>query len=144
MKTIEQTVHINASPQEVYEAYCDAKKHAEFTGAKVKFEAKAGGKFDIWDGELTGENVELVKGKKIVQKWRANDWPEGHFSDLTITFEPEDEGRRPGRASGPEGTRLTLVQKNVPDEKADDIDEGWHEYYWKPMNEYFAKGLRDK
>ena len=93
---------------------------------------------------MTGENVELVKGKKIVQKWRANDWPEGHFSDLTITFEPEDEGRRPGRASGPEGTRLTLVQKNVPDEKADDIDEGWHEYYWKPMNEYFAKVLRDK
>ena len=130
MKTIKQTVIINAKPQEVYEAIVDAKKHAEFTGAEVKFENRAGGKFDIWGGELTGENVELVKGKKIVQKWRASDWPEGHFSDLTITLESENEG-----------TRLVLVQENVPDDKADDIDDGWHQYYWKPMNEYFGKEM---
>ena len=34
MKTIKQTVHINASPQEVYEAYTDAEKHAEFTARR--------------------------------------------------------------------------------------------------------------
>ena len=123
MKTIKQTVHINASPQDVYEAYTDAKKHADFTGAKVKFENKVGGKFDIWGGELTGENVEFVPGKKIVQEWRANDWPEGHFSGLTINLEPENEG-----------TRLILVQENVPDDKADEIDDGWHQYYLKPIN----------
>ena len=128
MKTIKQKIHINASPQEVYEAYCDAKKHAEFTGANVKFENKVGGKFDIWGGELTGESVELVPGKKIVQKWRANDWPEGLYSELTITL--ESEGKK---------TRLVLVQENVPDDKADEIDDGWHQYYWKPMNEYFGK-----
>ena len=126
MKTIRQTVHISAKPQEVYEAFVDAKKHGEFTGAKVKFDAKVGGKFDIWGGELTGENVEFVKGKKIVQKWRASDWPEGHFSDLTINLESENDE-----------TRLVLVQEYVPDDKADEIDDGWHEYYWKPMNEYF-------
>ena len=126
MKTIRQTVHISAKPQEVYEAFVDAKKHGEFTGARVKFDAKVGGKFDIWGGELTGENVELVQGKKIVQKWRASDWPKGHFSDLTINLE-----------SGKDGTRLVLIQENVPDDKADEIDDGWHEYYWKPMNEYF-------
>lgn len=128
MKTIKQTVHINARPQEVYEAYVEAKKHAEFTGAKVKFENKVGGKFDIWDGELAGENIELVEGKKIVQKWQANDWPEGHFSDLTITLEADGDG-----------TRLVLVQKNVLDDKADEIDDGWRKYYWQPMNEYFGK-----
>jgi len=128
VKTIKQTVHINARPQEVYEAYVEAKKHAEFTGAKVKFENKVGGKFDIWDGELAGENIELVEGKKIVQKWQANDWPEGHFSDLTITLEADGDG-----------TRLVLVQKNVLDDKADEIDDGWRKYYWQPMNEYFGK-----
>ena len=128
MKTIKQAVHINASSDEVYEAYVDAKKHAEFTGGNTKFEANAGGKFKIWDGDLSGENVELVPGKKIVQKWRANDWAEGHFSDLTIQLEPEDDG-----------TKLTLIQGNAPDDKADDIDKGWHEYYWEPMNKYFEK-----
>src|SRR3990167_1895380 len=128
MKTIIQTVHISAKPQDVYEAYTNARKHAEFTGGKTKFENKVGGKFDIWGGELTGENMELVKGKKIIQKWRASDWPEGHFSDFTINLE-----------SGNDGTRLVLVQENVPDDKADDIDDGWHQYYWKPMNEYFKR-----
>ena len=140
MKTIKQQVFINATPREVYEAYVDAKKHAVFTGANVKFEAKAGGKFDIWDGELTGENVKLVPGKKIVQKWRANDWPEGHYSDLKIELFGEGDGRRPGGRSGSEGTKLKLTQENVPDDKAEDIDSGWHEYYWEPMKEYFKKG----
>src|SRR3989338_1723901 len=101
MRTIKQEVHFDAKPGEVYEAYTDAKKHAEFTGAKVIFENKVGGKFDIWGGELTGENVQLVRGKKIVQKWRANDWPEGLYSELTITL--ESEGKK---------TRLVLVQEN--------------------------------
>ena len=109
MKTIKQQVFINATPREVYEAYVDAKKHAVFTGANVKFEAKAGGKFDIWDGELIGENVKLVPGKKIVQKWRANDWPEGHYSDLKIELFGEGDGRRPGGRSGSEGTKLKLT-----------------------------------
>src|SRR3989344_2117232 len=99
VKTIKQIVHINASPQEVYEAFVDAKKH-----------------------------VELVEGKKIVQKWRADDWPKGHYSDLTIALEPDGSG-----------TKLTLVQENVPDDKADEIDDGWYQYYWKPMNEYFER-----
>lgn len=130
MKTIKQTVHINAKPEEVYEAYVDAKKHGEFTGGETKFEiplrsggqsfegqAKVGGKFDIWEGELTGENVELVPGKRIVQKWRSNDWPEWHYSDLVIELKADGEG-----------TELTLAQKNVPDDKFEDIDDGWHTY----------------
>ena len=73
MKTIKQEVHIDAKPQEVYDAYTDAKKHGEITGSKVVFEAKVGGKFSVWDGGLEGENLELVDGKKIVQKWLADD-----------------------------------------------------------------------
>lgn len=128
MKTIKQKVQINALPKDVFEAFVDAKKHSEFTGGNVKFENKVGGIFSIWDGSLSGENVEIVKAKKIVQKWRADDWPDGHYSDLTIKLEPEGNG-----------TKLSLVQENVPDDKADDVDSGWHDYYWKPMNEYFKK-----
>lgn len=126
MKTIKQEIHFDASPREVYEAYVDAKKHAEFSGANVKFDAKGGGKFDIWDGSLTGENVKLIPGKKIVQKWRANDWPEGHYSDLKIDLFADSDG-----------TRMKLTQENVPEDKADEIDEGWHQYYWEPMKKYF-------
>src|SRR3989344_1840247 len=126
MKTIKQEVHLNAKPEEVYEAYTDAEKHGEFTGSKVVFENKVGGKFSAWDGSLTGENLELVDGKKIVQKWRADDWPKGQYSTLTIELFPEKEG-----------AKLVLTQENVPDDKFDDINSGWHEYYWEPMKKYF-------
>ena len=125
---IKQEVHFDAKPQEVYEAYTDAKKHAEFTGTKVVFEKKVGGKFSAWDGDLEGENIELVDGKKIVQKWRSDDWPEGHCSTLTLGLEAEGDG-----------TKLTLTQDNVPDDKFDDINSGWRQYYWEPMREYFKK-----
>ena len=70
----------------------DEKKHAQFTGAKVKISRKTGGKFDIWEGAITGENLELVPDKKIVQSWRYSDWPEGQFS--TVTFSLEEVERR--------------------------------------------------
>ena len=157
MKTIKQEVHFDVGPQEVYEAYVDAKKHAEFTGSKVVFEtplrpaergfegftqkvhpegqAKVGGKFSAWDGELSGENLELIDGKKIVQKWRADDWPEGHYSTLTIKLFTEKSTKNANKS----GTKLVLTQTDVPDDKYEDINSGWHEYYWEPMREYFKK-----
>lgn len=128
MKIIKQTVIFDVSPRAVYEAYVDAKKHAEFSGANVKFEPKTGGKFDIWDGQIVGENVKLIPAKRIVQKWRASDWPEGHFSDLKLDLFPDGNG-----------TRLKLTQTNVPDDKYKDVSSGWDEYYWEPMKEYFKK-----
>ena len=128
MKKIKQKVHFDVSMRDVYEAYVDVRKHAEFSGANVKFEARAGGKFDIWDGELTGENIKLIPGKKIVQKWRSSDWPEGHYSDLKIELFPDGNG-----------TQLKLTQENVPDDKYEDISSGWYEYYWEPMKKYFKR-----
>jgi activator of HSP90 ATPase len=127
-KTIRQTVTFKASPHDIYESLMDEKKHAQFTGAKVKISHKTGGKFDIWDGEISGENLELVPDKKIVQTWRYSDWPEGQFSTATFTLEAVDGG-----------TKLTLNQSGVPDEAYEDIKQGWKDYYWTPLKKYLAK-----
>jgi len=143
MKTIKQEVHFDVKPNEVYEAYVDAKKHGEITDSKVVFENKVGGKFSAWDGGLSGENVELVEGKKIVQKWRSDDWPEGHYSDLMIELFPDPSPSVIlSEAKNLNGTRLVLTQENVPDDKFRDINSGWHEYYWEPMKKYFKKGKK--
>ncbi len=102
-KTIRQTATFKASPHEVYETLMDAKKHAEFTGGEAKISRKVGGKFTIYDGEIEGENLELVPDKKIVQTWRYSDWPEGHYSTATFSLEEVDGG-----------TRLTFTQTDVP------------------------------
>ena len=125
MKTISQEAIFKVKPQEVYNAFMNSKKHAEFTGALAKIDDEVGGEFEVWDGYATGKNIELVPGKKIVQTWRASDWPKGIESEITIDLIPEDNA-----------TKLIFNQKNIPDEFLLDVEQGWQDYYWKPMKEY--------
>ena len=131
MKTtsISQKVIIPATPEEVYDAYMDAKKHAAFTGSNATSDPKVGGKFTAWDGYIFGETLELEPGRKIVQEWKTTDWPEGYLpSRFELTLK---------KATG--GTEITMVHTNVPEEQADDYAQGWIDYYWEPMTAYFKK-----
>ena len=69
-----------------------------------------------------------MKDKGIVQAWRANDWPKGHYSRATFAL---------SRTKG--GTRITFRQSQVPDSEFRSIKQGWIDYYWKP----FKKDVRE-
>src|SRR3972149_5818615 len=130
--TIKQKTLIPATPDEVYDAFMEAKKHSAFTGSKATSDPKVGGEFTAWDGYISGSNLELAKGKKIVQEWSTTDWPDKFPpSRLELTFKG---------AKG--GTEISMIHSNVPAEQADDLAEGWNEFYWKPMKEYFTKRAR--
>ena len=132
--TITQKVVIPASPEEVYEAFMDAKKHSAFTGAKATGDAKVGGEFSAWNGYITGKNLELDKGKRIVQEWITTEWPDGYASSrLEFTF---------CKVKG--GTELTMVHSNIPAEQADEYKQGWIDNYWDPLKAYFEKSKRSK
>ena len=86
-KTIRQTATFKASPHAVYELLMDSKKHASFTGGAASISRKVGGKFSVSDGEIQGENLELVPDQKIVQTWRYSDWEVGVYSRATFALE---------------------------------------------------------
>ena len=73
--TITQKVIIKASPDEVYEAFIDPKKHTKFTGSKATGKSTIGSKFTAQDGYIKGKNLELEKGKRILQEWITSEWP---------------------------------------------------------------------
>ena len=126
--TIKQKVTIPASPKAVYDAYVDPKKHSEFTGSKATGKPVVGGKYTAWDGYIFGKFLELDEGKRVVQEWTTTDWVEGYpASKLELTF-----------CEVPEGTEIVMVHSNVPKEQADEIAEGWIEFYWNPLKEYFS------
>ena len=127
-KTLKQSVTIKATPHDVYEALMDSKKHAEFTGGKATISRKVGGKFTAFDGYSEGVNVELEPDSKIVQSWRAEDWPEGHYSQATFAL---------AKVEG--GTKLSFTQTDVPADQYDDIAKGWKDYYWTPMKKMLEK-----
>jgi len=70
-KTLQQTITFKASPQEVYDMLMDSRKHQSLSGEPAKISKKVGGKFTAWGSHLSGINLVLKPGKKIVQAWRA-------------------------------------------------------------------------
>jgi len=128
MKSIEQTVTFEATPEQVYEALMDSRQHAAFTGAPARISREVGGPVACHDGVISAVNVELVKNTRIVQAWRPKMWPEGVYSIATFSLAPEG-----GK------TKLTFTQHGVPDDAAAHIETGWHERYWKPLRDYLAK-----
>ncbi|MGI0149652.1 MAG: SRPBCC domain-containing protein [Thermoplasmata archaeon] len=131
-KSIRQTVEFDASPREVYTALMDPKKHAAFTGAKAHIDPRVGGAFSVWDGYATGLNVRLEKDKVIVQTWRTTEFATD-ARDSKVTFRLSRAGQ---------GTRLRFVHSGVPDELAEDIAQGWNEFYWTPMKAFLEKARR--
>jgi activator of HSP90 ATPase len=127
-RIIKQTVTFKATPHGVYEALMDSKKHAAFTGGKASISRAVGGSLSAYDNYITGKNVELVLDKKIVQDWRAVDWPEGYFSRVTFEF-----------TAVPEGTRLDFIHADVPEGTVEEFTQGWIDNYWEPMKRYLEK-----
>jgi activator of HSP90 ATPase len=133
-KTITQKVIIPASPEEVYDAFIDPKKHAAFTGAEATCDPKVGGEFTAWDGYITGKNLELEKPKCIIQEWSTSEWPEGYPpSKLQLTFRKVKEG-----------TELTMVHSGVPAAQAAEYRQGWIDNYWELLKDYFGKKKQAK
>ena len=123
-KNIKQTVKFKASPEEVFEALMDSKKHSKFTESKALISRKVGGKISAYDGYIQGKNLQIVKNKKIVQEWRgtAENWPEDHYSIASFELK-----KIPG------GTKLTFIQKLVPEKEFESFKKGWEEHYWSKM-----------
>lgn len=129
-KTIRQTEFFpETKPGEIYDAFLNSKKHSEMTGSKATADAHVGGKFTAWDGYIFGKNLELDPGKRILQEWETTEWPEGaEPSHLEWTFAEKDGG-----------TEVTMVHSKVPASQADSYRQGWNDYYFNPMKDYFAK-----
>ena len=127
-RTIRQTVTFKATPRQVYDVLMDSKRHAEFTGDAARISRKVGGEIMAYGGYITGKNVELIPDKRIVQTWRANDWPAGHESQVVFALAPV-----------PAGTRLQFTHRGVPDDQYESIKQGWIDYYWTPMKALFDR-----
>jgi uncharacterized protein YndB with AHSA1/START domain len=132
------TALIPASPQEIYEAWLDTVTHSEMTGVEALMSDEIGAEVSAHDGYITGRNLELVPGERIVQSWRTADFSDEHGdSVITVTLEDADGG-----------ALLTLLHSNVPDEQTSYERGGWQEYYFEPMKRYFsemkAKGVEGK
>ena len=128
--SIHQEVTLKATPQRVYRAFMTSKQHEAFTAnGKARISSRVGGAFSAHDGYVTGINVELKPGQRIVQAWRVKGMAEGVYSIARFELR-----KRRG------GTRLIFDQTGLPPEHVGHLSSGWKARYWKPLKAYLAKG----
>jgi uncharacterized protein YndB with AHSA1/START domain len=125
-KTIEHTVLIRATPARVYDALMNEKKHSQFTGEPAKIGPKAGAAFSCYGRYITGFTLELKPGKRIVQAWRSQGWPDGHYSIVTFALSKKTGGK----------TQLCFTQFGVPANDYADKNQGWRTHYWEPLKKF--------
>ncbi|MGP8124891.1 MAG: SRPBCC domain-containing protein [Nitrososphaerales archaeon] len=130
LEVIRQKAAIGASPEDVYDAYVNPKKHAEFTGSPATGTPRVGGRFTAWDGYISGKFLVLERGKMVVHEWKTTEWPAGYSPSMVeLTF----------KKKGKQTTELIMVHSKVPAEQAEEYAQGWKDYYWNPLKEYFRK-----
>jgi len=127
MPKVNQEVQFNAPVAKVYQAFLDAKQHGNFTGAPAEIEAKEGGRFSVYGGQVLGRTLELVPNQRIVQAWRAANWAPGVYS--VLRFELSEKGGK---------TRLVLDHDALPDGEQEHIDAGWGKMYWEPLRKFLG------
>jgi len=119
---------IPAKASEIYKAWLNSKGHAAMTGSPAKVVGKVGGKFTAWDGYIFGATLELSPNQCIVQAWRTSEFPDdAPDSRVEILLEEVDAG-----------TKVTLTHSDMPEDQIESYRQGWEDFYFKPMREYFG------
>lgn len=123
------TTVIPATPAEIYKAWLSTKGHTAMTGSAAKVDGKIGGKFTAWDGYIFGSTLALEPDQRIAQAWRTSEFPdEAPDSLVEITLKETKSG-----------TKITLTHSQIPAGQEDSYRQGWEDFYFKPMKEYFGK-----
>ena len=124
MKNFKKTFRINAEPADIYSALTNPYTIELWSGYPAIMSEQPGTEFSLWEGDITGRNIEFVKDRKVVQEWYFGDQEEK--SIVTITIFPDKDN-----------SSVTVEHTNIPDDDFDGIAEGWREYYFGAITAFF-------
>jgi activator of HSP90 ATPase len=124
MKNFHNTYFLNASPKEVFNALTNPVTIEIWSGYPAKMDDKEDTEFYMWEGDISGKNLEIKKNKKIVQEWYFGDQPEK--SIVTIEIKKEKHG-----------TNVRISHTNIPDEAYENMKFGWNDLYFVNLKLFF-------
>jgi activator of HSP90 ATPase len=122
MKSLKKYYYLKASVADIYNALTNPVMIEIWTGEKVEYQTEPNTEFSLWDGAITGRNIEFIENKLIRQVWYFEELE----SEVTIKLHPDKEA-----------TNVELRQENIPDDAFDNIAEGWDEDFFGSLEELF-------
>lgn len=113
---------IAADPEEVFAALTNPFQIEIWSGYPADMKAEVGYVFSLWEGDITGVNLEVVPNRRLVQEWFFGEREEQSLVEIRL----KKEGGK---------TLLELKHTHIPAEAYEEITEGWREYYLGSMKE---------
>ncbi|TKS65110.1 Activator of 90 kDa heat shock protein ATPase -like protein 1 [Collichthys lucidus] len=98
-----------------------------FTRSAAVVDARRGGRFQLLDGNVSGEFTQLVPDRRIEMRWRFRTWPSEHYA--TISLDLEDQG---------DETELRMECRGVPAGEEDSTREGFNRFYFQAIKQTFG------
>jgi len=139
-KSIHIELVLKASRKRVYDALTDARQFDKVVqlsaavktgmvsgGPPAQISGEPGGAFSLFGGYVTGRQIELVPGQRIVQVWRAGSWESGEYS--LAKFVLIEQGS---------DTRIIFDHTGFPGDQAQHLLDGWHGNYFEPLAKFLA------
>ncbi len=124
MKNLKKYYKIKASPEEIYAAITNPFSIELWTGEKAEMSTNAGEEFSMYNGDISGRNLQFEENSKLIQEWYFGD--QEAPSVVTITLSADRNA-----------TKIELLHTNIPDEAFEDITHGWDESYFAALKEFF-------
>ncbi|XP_057450575.1 uncharacterized protein LOC130742487 [Lotus japonicus] len=138
VKSIRLTERFNCRARDLYEILMDENRWKGFTQSNARINKEVGGDFSIFDGSVTGTNLELKEAKLIVQRWRFGSWNDGVVSTVRLVFEEPEPGV----------TVVKLTHSDVPEEDrygnatvVENTERGWKDLIFQRIRAVFGFGI---
>lgn len=109
-------LEITADPEEVFAALTNPFQIEIWSGYPADMKPEIGYAFSLWEGDITGVNLEVKPNRSLVQEWFFGEQEEQSIVRITL----KKEGGK---------TLLELTHTNIPADVYNEITEGWREYY---------------
>lgn len=124
MKTFKKIFRINASPSDIYAAITNKYTIELWSGYPAEMSTDPGSEFSLWEGDITGRNLEFIQDRKIIQEWYFGEQDEKSI----VTIDINSDG---------DNSIVTVEHTNIPDDDFAEIAEGWREYYIGAIISFF-------
>ena len=124
MKNFKKHFQLSAAPADIYNALVNPAMLEIWTGEPAVMSEEPGSEFSLWDGSITGRNIEFEKDGRIVQEWYFGEQDEP--SVVAIKLHPKGKG-----------TSMEVLHTNIPDDAFENIIEGWNTDYLEGLEQLF-------
>ncbi|MEO6522270.1 MAG: SRPBCC domain-containing protein [Mucilaginibacter sp.] len=124
MKDFKKYYSVSATPEEIYLALTNPITIQLWTGEVAEMSTEPGSEFSMWDGSISGKNLEFIENKKIVQQWYFGDQAEASIVTIILHADKQD-------------TSIELRHTNIPDDDYADIVDGWNDAYFGSIIDFF-------